>query len=155
MENTNLKGRRPELVIYFVLSLGGKMPGFGVVLWIVHKVGEIRADPSDLTVHQSRAVLDATLQLRGTAVGVAILHPPGSRLAQVPAVAVSQAGLFHSMVGPWSTTCLVKPHIQQGGTLGRWGLQSKGAPARGMGGQVGTPLLDSHRGVMTGTELKV
>lgn len=107
------------------------------------KVGEIRAYPSDVTVHQSRAVLSATLQVRGTVVGAAVLHPPGSN-------PLAQALLWQFChVQGWAmehhcALCLVKPHIQQGGTLGRWGLQSQGAHAKGMGGQPGTPGLYRH-----------
>lgn len=105
-------------------------------------------------------MLNATLQVSGTVVGVTILHPPGSSHPGTGSWDLVVAGSQGSSVtfndGAMEHPCglcLVKPHIQQGGTLGRQGLQREGAHARGMGGQLGTPGLYSHRALTPSTEL--
>lgn len=88
------------------------------------QVGEIRAYLSDLTLHQSRAVLDATLQVRGTVVGVAIPHPPGSSHPSTgawdPAVTVSQGSSVTFSDGAMENivVCVRSSHMSS--SVGHW-----------------------------------
>lgn len=105
------------------------------------KVGEIRAYLSDLTLHQSRAVLDATLQVRGTVVGVAILHPPGSSHpgtgAWDPAVTVPQGSSVTFSDGAMENTVVCVRSCPAVWDTGKMGFAERGCPCNGNGWAAG------------------
>lgn len=161
-KNTNLKGRRPELLICFALSLGGKTVSFNVLLWIVHEGRwdqslPLRPDPPS---EQGSAWCHPPGQRdsgRCCHPASSRLQPPrhrrlGHRCDSVPRQFCYVQWWGH---GEHCGLCQVKPHVQQCGTLGRWGLQREGAHAMGMVGQLGTAVLYSHRGATPSIELKV
>lgn len=76
-ENKNLKGRRPGLLIYFVLILGEKISSFNEIPWIVQegKPDQSLALRPDPLAEQCLALCH--LRVGGTVVGHATAAPSG------------------------------------------------------------------------------
>lgn len=162
-ENKNLKGRRPGLLIYFVLILGEKISSFNEIPWIVQE-----GKP------------DQSLALRPDPLAeqcLALCHPPSRRdssgschcctlraLAQAPGDRTNQplqqrplTVLFRSIMGSRSTVALpvrsVEPRIQQWhGDAGKIGFAQLGCPHEGKGWAAGHTSALQARGSQPSAE---